>query len=251
MMSLHARAFWLPKEGNRVDEWEDACAYSESRLALALSDGASSSYRAQDWASTLVDHFLLDPPRASEVDVIEAWVADCARLFESLPAPVVDAWYVDEMANRGAFATFLGFQLSGAAEAEHAEWAAIAVGDTCLFHIRDGRRIQGFPIESPDCFTTTPPLLASTERHNSRGAGAAVVTQGTCVAGDTFLLATDALAQWSLRAELEDSDVWRMLSSIHDHEFLALMSHVRGAHGIENDDVTLLRGRVEKTASRS
>jgi hypothetical protein len=243
MISLRARAFWLPKEGNRIEEWEDACAFSEGRLQFALSDGASSSFRAHEWAAVLVDQFLNEPPQGTGPAELETWVESCAKRFEAMPVANGDAWYVDEAASRGAFATFLGLGL--AQDDARMKWAAIAVGDTCLFQIRDGRRILAFPLDDADAFTSTPALLASTERNESRGATAALVHRGTAEPGDTFLLATDAFAQWALRAEREDPTVWITLSRLRNETFLALIAHLRGAHAVENDDVTLLRVTVE------
>jgi hypothetical protein len=247
MISLRARAFWLPKEGNRIEEWEDACAFSEARLQFALSDGASSSFRAHEWAAVLVDEFLNQPPHGTGPAELETWVESCAKRFEAMPVANGEAWYVDEAASRGAFATFLGFGLARTDEPTALNWAAIAIGDTCLFQIRDGRRILAFPLDDPDAFTSTPALLATTERNQSRGAAAALVHRGTAEPGDTFLLATDAFAQWALRAEREDPNVWIMLSRLRNETFLALIAHLRGAHAVENDDVTLLRVTVEAT----
>ena len=245
MIRLHARAFWLAKEGNRSEEWEDACAYSEARSLLAVSDGASSSFRARDWASILVAQFLEAPPRGELEKSFEGWVAGCAEQFDALPASDGDAWYVEEAASRGAFATFLGLGFRPTDRGDCAEWTALAVGDTCLFQIRDGRRIGAFPLDDPDSFTSTPALLTTVERTQGYGARTAVVTRGTCVAGDTFLVATDALSKWMLRAEREDADLWASLACLRNEGFLTLMSHLRGAGAIENDDITMLRATAE------
>jgi hypothetical protein len=242
---LRARAFWLPKAGNPIEDWEDACAYSEARSLLSLSDGASSSFRAHEWASTLVTDFLASPPTAPNLPALEVWVAERAARFETLPLPNGDAWYVDEAAGRGAFATFLGFAMDADGGTDETDWTAIAVGDSCLFHVRSGRCVHAFPVSAPDAFTTTPALLSSKELDRSYGARDAVIAQGRCAPGDVFLLATDALAQWALQAALEDDGVWSMLAGLRHETFLALLATLRGADAIQNDDVTLVRALVE------
>lgn len=249
MVAVSARAFWIPKEGNRIEEWEDGCAFSEGRAVLALSDGASSSYRAAEWASVLVRSFRDSPPRGRDVAGFEHWVAGCAEEFEALPTERGAAWYVDEAAGRGAFATFLGLGLRPAKKGD-GEWTAIAVGDSCLFQIRAGKRVCAFPINDPDAFTSTPALVTSAEHQPGRGAREAMVANGTHQPGDTFLLVTDALAHWALRAEREDSNVWEVLSRMRNETFLALVAQLRGAHAIENDDMTLLRATVEGDRTR-
>lgn len=244
-MRLRARAFWLPKAGNPVEDWEDACAFSEARSLLSLSDGASSSFRAHEWASTLVQGFLACPPAAPNLPALEAWVGERAVEFEALPSPYGGAWYVDEAASRGAFATFLGFAMDADSGGAETDWTAMAVGDSCLFQVRAGRCIHAFPLNDPDAFTSTPELLSSKELDRAYGARAAVISQGRCEAGDVFLLATDALAQWALRNALGGGDVWSILAGLRHETFLALLATLRGANAIENDDVTLVRALVE------
>jgi hypothetical protein len=251
VVSIRARAFWMAKEGNRVEDWEDACRYSEERTIVALSDGASSSYRAHDWASTLVDRFVAAPPSAPSGSGLEEWLASCAAGFEAgSQPPDDDAWYVGEAASRGAFATLLGILFRQDTPNQSAGWTAVAIGDTCLFHVRHGKRVAAFPLDDPDAFNSTPPLASSVELQRAHGAGSAVVRQGTCRPGDVFLLATDAFAKWALRAEREDADVWSMLGALRNETFLTLMAHLRGAGCIENDDVTLVRAIVAEGRSR-
>jgi hypothetical protein len=246
VVAIHARAFWMPKEGNRFEDWEDACRCSEARSLFALSDGASSSYRAHDWASILVNRFVTSPPKAPSGDGFAAWLASCAEQFDDVDDPELsEAWYVGEAASRGAFATLLGLRFRpGDAEVGH--WTAVAIGDTCLFHIRAGARIAAFPLDDPAEFNSTPALVSSLELNRAYGAESSIVHVGTCLPGDVFLLATDAFAKWALQAEREDADVWTMLGSLRNETFLTLIAHLRGAGSIENDDVTVVRALVRQ-----
>ena len=159
MGRLIARAFWSPKRDAAPTEWEDACAYSEGRGLFAVADGASSSYRARDWAMALVDGFLATPPARLDEAAVRAWIDGLAEQWSGLAAPKTrnDAWYVDEVSRRGAFATFLGLKLTR--RRTGADWSATAIGDSCLFHLRHNLLLTAFPLTHPSQFTLTPALV--------------------------------------------------------------------------------------------
>jgi hypothetical protein len=243
MLTMRAVAFWVAKDGNRTSEYEDAFALSESQLRVAVSDGASSSFMAQDWAMVLSEHFVLEPPRANDVEAVESWLGDCAKRFDSIPIDNNDTWYVHEAANRGAFATLLGLRVSKL----DGTWVALAVGDTCVFHLREGALLGAFPLDDPEAFGTTPELVSSMQRDDTRGAKAVQAATGTCRAGDVFLVASDAFAQWSLRSGREDHDTWATLATMRNSTFGELVGHLRNADLIDNDDITLARCVIGET----
>lgn len=248
MPRLDARAYWSPKRGATDLDWEDACSYSEARGLLALADGASSSYRAHDWANTMTEAFLTSPPRRLDATSVRIWLEHLADSWSepnatdaSVESPDA-AWYVQEVVRRGAFATFLGVMLqrrrSGFA------WTAAAVGDTCLFHVRDDQLLAAFPMTDPDAFGLTPPLVATERRHRTAGLDQIQTTTGLARTGDTILLATDAFAAWALRAAAEDPDVWHILTLLNATAFASLLSGLRERDAIEDDDMTLLQCHI-------
>src|SRR5687767_9101871 len=108
------RAFYIPKLGNALDEYEDAYACSGTELSLksstrlALADGATMSSFAVDWARLLVDEYVREPftPRRMPhtIDMLQRQWMERLR-GRHLP------WYAQQKAERGAFATFLGLSV--------------------------------------------------------------------------------------------------------------------------------------------
>jgi hypothetical protein len=241
---IDARAYWSPKRDAPATDWEDACAYSEERGLLAIADGASSSYRARDWANTLVEAFTAAPPNVKDNAATRAWLGKQAATWSGTAssASASTAWYVDEATRRGAFATFLGVEL--VRRRRSIEWSAVAIGDSCLFHVGRQGLLASFPLDDPAAFDLTPPLVA-TEAHRLDGSFDALTTSsGTAHVGDALLLATDALAAWALRASKETPQVWEALSGLNARSFAALLSALREHNAIEDDDITLLQCRV-------
>ena len=63
--------------------------------------------------------------------------------------------------------------------------------------------------------------------------------------GDHLLLATDALAEWLVRAAGSGDAQWRELTTIeHPRVFQDWVDRLREAGAMRNDDVTLLRARI-------
>ena len=88
------RTFWLPKEGNRREEYEDAYAYDPCAIRvgefgidtarIALSDGASESAFAKEWANILVRAYVDRPPdlTGSTHSTLESWLAPFQREWD-------------------------------------------------------------------------------------------------------------------------------------------------------------------------
>src|SRR5207237_3291793 len=93
----------------------------------------------------------------------------------------------------GAFATFLGLVV------EEAGWHALAVGDSCLFQVRDGGLLRAFPLTRAADFGNSPHLVGSRAPGPGGTHPPGLRKQGDRRPGDRLWLMTDALAQWFLR----------------------------------------------------
>jgi hypothetical protein len=171
----------------------------------------------------------------------DQWSAD-VRAFDS----IIEERKFKEV---GSFATLLGFEIAGL-DGPEPFWRAVALGDTVLFHVRAGRLIATFPPLGPEDFGSLPDgvhtLRSSLDRMTTR-----LLTGSGVLAADDFLFAaTDALAQWILRAVGRDgTKVWDTLSGLaHPDVFARLVEDQRreqdSAKRMKNDDVTLMRLRM-------
>jgi hypothetical protein len=246
-LRVTATAHRLQKDGNRPEEYEDAFAVNAGNSRLALADGASDSYDSGRWARLLVDAFIDVPPPAA-VDGLRAWLAEPAHSwlagldFAALP------WNQQAKARLGAHSTFLGVELemaeTGAAAwgAPCGAWRAMAVGDSCLFHVRAGALLTAFPLACAATFGGSPALVATNPAYRGAGIDRLATAQGELRLGDTLLLATDALAQWFLRRHERGESPWHdLLTAAHFPAFIAAQ---RAQHHLRNDDVTLLVAHV-------
>ncbi len=127
-------------------------------------------------------------------------------------------------------------------------WRAIAVGDSCLFQVRDDELITVGPLCRSDQFDNSPFLLGSkSSKSIRRDAPHVSVHAGTWSRNDRFYLATDALAQWLLRRDEIGLSPWIMLRELGDDDTLPfdeLVAEMRLEHDLHNDDTTLLRVEV-------
>jgi Protein phosphatase 2C len=185
-------AYLLPKHGHSEAEREDACAGDPRTGRFAVADGASESAFARPWAEALAHaHVAYPGPWSAGLPVARA---DWQQRFEGKAMP----WYVEAKFQEGAFATLLGLALER--NAGRLAWLALAVGDSCLFQVREDSLRRAFPVKRAADFDHRPALIGSraplqvSPRCKRRRA------RGTWRPGDVFLLMTDALAEWFLRA---------------------------------------------------
>jgi hypothetical protein len=253
MLTLQISAHALHKEGTEPRQCEDACAYDAARGLAAIADGASDAFESGAWARLLVTTFIHNPP-ADDPTQLAAWVAGPARAWHASLHWEDMAWYADQKAREvGGLATLLGFHLEQDAPLP-GMWHALAVGDACLLHLRDRAVLTRFPVLEATAFDATPTLLSTHPAHNEtlQDGEDIHVMYGSCRAGDIFLLATDALAEWlytipSLHDETSDLPDWHTLTTLLEEDFEAVINQLRTHHALRNDDVTLLVLRVVET----
>ncbi|MGI5400592.1 hypothetical protein ACQEVG_14260 [Streptomyces sp. CA-135486] len=251
---LRCEALVVPK--GRASECEDAHAWNAHRAAVC--DGASRAFASGRWATVLAQEFLvteLDLSGGKETRVLDGWLAQIRRRWDEQTASATDVpVYVRDALARGSAATFLGVEthdvssdLPGATPL--LEYRAFAVGDSCLFHLRDGWPVEVFPLDRAEQFDTHPALVPTRAELLGSLERVLRLTSGVCGPDDTLLLATDALAEWALRSAGGCSGVWTFLEGADEAEFDARVRDLREKRMMTADDVSLIRCRAVSTTS--
>ncbi len=250
------RSFSVAKLGNGPDENEDACRVAipepadcrERPARLAIADGATEAAFSREWANLLVDRFVdqepLDPQNPSEA-TLAAWLEPCRTEWNESVRRRSIPWHGRAKVRAGAMATFLGVNLQGNAGGE-LRWKAVAVGDCCLFVVREGCLHTAFPVDDPSDFGNTPHLLCSNP-DSDLATGHISTSGGICQRGDVIILATDAVACWALTQRRRGADPWSALAGLHngsnaDRE--RWVAERRADRSMRNDDATLLAVRI-------
>lgn len=227
-------AFTLAKIGSSPEENEDAFAIDEVRMVMALSDGASSSFGASVWSRLLVDGIT----SASGVSPagVDAVVADAALAWSAHHQSVEVAWWAREGLERGAFATLLAIDLRAG---QDRDWRALAVGDTCVFHLRlngnEWSLLASFPVSSSADFSSHPQLVSSVG-----GSPLPLEIRGVVEAGDVLIGATDAVAEWLLGSSAR----FRLAAEGPLDVIKESIVEARMDRTMVNDDATFVRYRA-------
>jgi len=231
--SLDWQGFRVPKSGHSLREYEDAFAADAKASRFAVADGASESSFASAWAKILVQAYIRKPGPWS------AWLPAARKRWRSRLNDQDLPWYAQTKFEEGAYAALLGVYFEGT------HWHAEAVGDSCVFQVRDDRLRRAFPMRRAGDFGNQPNLLGSRPQKNSGTRTRRLHVAGAWRAGDAMYLMTDALAHWCLHMIEDRQQPWRELLAIETrHDFVECIGKLR-AEGMRNDDVTLVRIRVK------
>jgi len=240
--ALRWRAFSLHKEGNKPEDYEDAFAGNPKTGRFAVADGASESSFASLWAKLLVEAFVGSREAKTGISWLNSQRQAWAKKVDGLQLD----WYAEEKRDLGAFATFLGLSFKKALEGKDGRWKAMAVGDSCLFQVRQDELIAGFPASRSADFGNRPLLLASRVADGKKDAiSLAQLKFGKWMTGDRFFLMTDALAEWFLRRHETQRRPWhslkrRLAEPKADVAIMNYFQDLRKQNEMKNDDVTLL-----------
>ena len=245
---LNRLTFWVAKAGNAPEEYEDAFECNPALARFAIADDASESSFAAQWAGILVRALSADPLSFDCIGRgIEHWLKplqlewEQGINWEQLP------WFAEEKARAGAFSTLLGlcFDTSDSENTNTttsgSSWRAVAVGDSCLFQMRNDNLTTAFPIKQPEDFGNRPVLLSTNDRSNRVVLDRLRLTAGIYELNDLFLLTTDALAHWFLEQCRQELKPWSELSAIREQvDFEKFITGLRQRGQIGNDDTTLI-----------
>jgi len=240
--SVAHRLHSVPRAG--ADTTEDAAAVrlDDWPIRGAVADGATESIYAGPWADRLVRGMVeTEGTPASVCEALAGWQDDWRAAVQERAHD--RPWYVQAKAETGAFATILGLSVR-----RNGTWRSLAVGDSCLFHVRGGEFLRSWPVDTPEAFSHRPALVPS-----RRGAALPdpATAQGTWQPGDAFLLATDALAAWILGLEQGADCLRRLLKSRSDAAIREIIRTARADGTLRNDDATLLVLEMNAPAARS
>jgi hypothetical protein len=250
--SIGFRELRVSRRGHRLDECEDASAAAPERGRFALADGAAESFLGGLWARLLVEDFVrADEPHPDWRE----WLPPLQARWAEQASPSTGSgeqengtanalpWYLESrLLQQGAFATFLGLVVDG-----H-NWSAVAVGDTCLFQVRDGQLELAFPLTRAEDFHSSPWLIGSRQSPAGVPCQQSVRVEGDWRGGDRLWMMTDALAQWFLKETESGRMPWRMLEEVvsgTDEGFADWVEEQRRAGRLRNDDVTLVGAWLE------
>jgi hypothetical protein len=239
-LDVRVHHFWVQKEGNSEAEYEDACAHQACQFAVA--DGATESSFSREWANILVKGFATD---ASWTGLFQQargrsqWRQDIQQQYSRWLEAMRERWrerlgelkssrggqwpwFVEDRIREGAVATFCGLvllpdmqrpirccQRHQPGRSANRRYFCLAVGDACMFHLRDDQLVFSFPVRKAADFSNTPPLLCSQSRPPAWPTAPLRWRIRRWKAGDTFLLMTDALARWFLSEYESGNQPWQ------------------------------------------
>ncbi len=252
-MRVSVQGFWASKSGNDESEYEDdfcprprMISKKDRIFRFAVADGATETSFSGIWAKQLVRAFCkgwLDGPEFSEHmrSLRQQW----NKVVSRKPLP----WYGEEKIRSGAFAAIAGLVLEETDSLTgQGNWKAMALGDSCIFHLRRTKVLECFPVQKSEDFNNSPRLLASKAIVGEAELPELPAVSGVWLAGDTFYLMTDAIACWFLTQAESSKTPARELQDLTDgigNPFKSWLTTLREKGHLRNDDITILRVEIE------
>jgi len=272
-MRFEARVFHLPKDSECPEDYQDSWHLDASRGIAAVADGVSSAIFSGLWARILTGAVVDQPPDPGDPEAFAAWLATQRRVWSAGLSHGDLSWSQRAKLRQGAFATLVWVQLapqqrlpaaeSAASTDAHSadvpspdgpspdgpmpdayRLAAFAIGDSCLFHLREGRLLRSFPLESSGQFDADPMALGSLDLGRDAHLKFDRLTS-TCLAGDLLVLGTDGVAQWWLACrESGRAFEWESCWDWSPEDWQRSVRLWQAEHQMRRDDCTVVLLRV-------
>ena len=241
------RQLLLPKLGHEPSECEDAIAVDTQNCRFAVADGATEAFDARNWAQRLAQSWVQNNS-ASTLEEFREWVAAEGRELRDSWNGLSLSWYSEEKARTGSFAALVGVELDLKTDAP--SWKAIALGDSCLLHSRQGTLLKSLPLCRSESFNSAPVLVASDSSMHEACMKSVVIDSGNCESGDVLWLLSDGVAAWYLeRFEKDEPAASDFFETMEDHELKRFFDDERLSGRMRNDDVAVLRIEIKRRMS--
>ncbi|MCY3550838.1 MAG: protein phosphatase 2C domain-containing protein [Candidatus Poribacteria bacterium] len=252
MVKLKSNKFITHKKGGTLTDCQDAIELNEDISRYAVADGATRSFYPKIWAELLVKGFCeettLSLESLEEKEGWKEWINPLRQKWLKQVTLRVQKTkrfiHIDRLSKlESAASTFIGLEI----DKTEAEWKAMIIGDSCLFHIGESGLKESYLIKKSEDFTNRPGIFTSFEKDNS---DEPIFVAGQTNHGDIFILATDALSKWIIQHKEigELGDALKQLLCIDCWEqFNDFVEKAREAENIRlaNDDVAFMLISVE------
>lgn len=207
-MRFKVQQRWFPRDPDCPEAYEDASAVSRRLGRAVIADGVSSAMMSRSWARLLTRNAVVSPPRFDD-ESLATWVAELQDAWWEQADPSRLSWSGQEKLRRsGAQSTLLiaGVEPLNNEDTTRDGWrsggeyrlTAHAIGDSCLFLVRDGQMIRAFPLTEAVEFEASPFALSSKAK-GIKYAEQFRHLDDRCRVGDVLVLCTDAIAAWAMR----------------------------------------------------
>jgi hypothetical protein len=248
-MRFESRTFWLSKDADEPGQYQDAFALDPETGRAAIADGVSSAIFSGPWARLLTLAAVADPPPLEDGAAFQTWLDEKRSAWVNGVDTSKLTWYQRPKMVDGAMTTLLWLELAPAetddrGQALRYRLEAFAIGDSCLFHIRDGKPLYWFPLETSGEFGLNPAVLGSVNRQADHLLEFKA-RSCECLPGDLLVLATDAIALWAIeRIESGERIDWAHYWDGSDEDWQREIFASREAKQMRFDDSTLVLLRV-------
>jgi len=206
-------------------------------IKFAVADGATTGSYCRDWAKILVNTFGTSEEKFDAELFYICSIKKWNEFSSELLAKSNDPFDSQAIYETGAFSTFLGLDIEPSGD-----WKAYAIGDSTLFHIRDGKIIASFILTGSDQYGIVTQGLSSLKHFSKNPWQQMKETTGTLQNGDQIFLMTDALSQWFLNEFENGRSPWDIINDFGRDwsmvQFTRWVAEEQKSKNLENDDIT-------------
>jgi hypothetical protein len=250
-MRFLAKTFWLAKDAEAPEQFEDSFELDAERGIAAIADGVSSTIFSGLWARILTQAAVADPPCLHDPAALQDWLQRRRAEWSNQIDTSRLTWFQRPKMIEGAMSTWLWCELTPPPHGDGGDpdgyrLSSFAIGDCCLFHLRQGELLYAFPLTSETEFGIDPAVIGSIDRKQDHLLEFRL-TEAECRPGDLLVLCTDAVGLWATKRYAAGQSVcWEDYWEMPDQGWQSEIAALRREKLMRYDDSTLVLLRVLK-----
>jgi len=246
-LRFQSRVLRLAKDVEHPEQDQDAFRADPGRGVAVIADGVASGIFSRLWAGILTEAVLFDMPNLDDPEAFARWLTLRREAWAAEINVSRLAWHQKPKLRSGAFSTLLWVCLlpdAGSGEPGAGRLRAFAVGDSCLFHVRQGELLRSFPVQRAAELEADPLVIGSVDLNRDQLLKFHSLDE-SCRSGDLLVLCTDAVAAWALGLyESGQTPAWQAYWDMTDEAWREEVTGLREQQQMRVDDATLALLRV-------
>lgn len=258
---IEARGITIAKEDASPKECEDAMLLGKRIFCVA--DGAGGASYSREWARSLCWRSSQQPPpildgEQREAQALTDWLAPARKYWHDLvPWSLIDRPISMKKTKNGAGSTFAALEFTETIQTKpYIGWPfrCWAIGDSCIFQLRESKCLWSRPIASGDDFDFIPPMLHSCKETEMNITKNWHQWNDIAYPGDIILLATDAFAEFIHTAFLQPGsyaelyrwiDLLSLSKSLVKVNYDLMIKNERRCKRMANDDIAFIAIKIK------
>ena len=232
-----------PSSEKTIETDQDAAYFETAKGIFAIADGVSATLFSDTWSDLVVKYAVENPLFSKDLFEVQWWLEGVQPRYEAATPKAEELpYHAQDKARAGSLCTLTVLRITKTTT-DTAQAQLLGFGDSVIMIQRKNGEIESFPIKVCEDFGLAPICIPAKMVSFDRSFNRCETLDISLRAGETVLLATDAVAAWILCAPQRGQSIaeaFQIIAAQTQETWKSFIESRRPSREIVDDDSTAL-----------